>query len=125
MRQLSCSERLGNLREVLQLAGGEAGIQSQQSDLELHVTNYTDFCRRSTESQRRAPVLSGTKGRFAPSPRSGLLCSQVLPILAVAVTLFLPQADCAWIGGGGSAWGPVTTYRVFSSSAHVIPQLSL
>ena len=35
------TERLGNLSKVMQLAGGEVGIQTQQSDFKSHVISIS------------------------------------------------------------------------------------
>lgn len=111
--------RLGNLLKAIELAGGEAGIQTQRSDLELHATDDNCLCKRATVSQRSDPVPSGTKGtsRYLHLVRTPLP-SDSADSCCGSDAVFATGRLC-WKGSRGSGWGLVTTCRVFSSSACV------
>lgn len=87
------TDRLGDLPKVIQLASGEAGIQTQQSDFKSCVVNYNSLCKGHMVEvdQWKLPVPSVTEGMlFLRMVRISLLSESAHPHFGPC--MFLPQA---------------------------------
>ena len=85
------TERSGDLSKVMQLVGGEVGIQTQQSDFKSHEITIS---AKAAWEPAKLPAPSVMKGIVAAYTQSGLLCTHVPLILPAAAALLLLQPAC-------------------------------